>query len=166
MDVFNYFFKSVSCEGRGDGFVVNVISQCPVQVAARFWTVIWYEQYLQECSHFIWRGAEGVVAFRPSVQFRAEGVVAFRPSVQFRVGYYHLDYIIIKEVIEDFYRTSEVTWRIERFCTPLESVRKLAGQVDFPPFSADRCCGSKNSSPYLERVGAGGRGGGKTNRTA
>ena len=83
--------------------------------------------------------AEGVVAFRSSVQFRAEGVV-FRPSVQFRVGYYHLDYIIIKEVTEEFYRISEVTWRIERFCTPLESVRKSAGQADLPPFSADRCC--------------------------
>ena len=86
--------------------------------------------------------------------------------MQFRVGYSHLDYIIIKEVIEDFYRISEVTWRIERFCTPLEYVRKSTGQVDLPPFCADRFCVSKNSSPYLERVRAGGRGGGKTNRTA
>ena len=61
-------------------------------------------------------------------------------SVQFRVDYYHLDCIIIKEVIEDFYRISEVTWRIERFCIPLESVRKSAEQIDLPPFSADRCC--------------------------
>ena len=90
-----------------------------------------------------------------------EGVVAFRPSVQFRVGYYHLDYIIIKEVIEGFYRISEVTWGTERFCTPLESVRKLAGQVDLPPFSPDRCRVTKNSSLCLERVGAGERGGGK-----
>ena len=42
----------------------------------------------------------------------------------------------------------------------IESVRKSAGQVDLPPFSADRCCVSKNSSLYLERVGAGGWGGG------
>ena len=72
---------------------------------------------------------------------------------------------MIKEVIEDVYRISEFTWSIERFCTPLESVRKSAGQVDLSPFSADRCCVRKNPSLYLERVGAEG-GGSKTNRTA